>query len=343
MAEFEALLVDELEDEELLLFFDGDTDQEPYPNNWPRFELERYSDSECLTMFRFHKDDIYKLARLFQLPEETKAESRIVWNAIEGLCIMLRRLVYPNRLRDLMPIFGRPESCLSIIFNSVVKHVYEHFSHLITNLNHPWLSHDKLLDYASVVHNSGAPVTRCWGFIDGTVMPIKNQREVYNGHKRTHALKYQSLVIPNSIVANLFGPIEGRRHDAALLAESDLMNNIRYFADENMPLCIYGDSAYPLNEHLLCPYKGGLITEDQEKFNKSMSSARQCVEWTFGKISTLFAFVDYKKNQKLYLQPVGMYYSVCAILTNCHTCLYGSQTASYFNVEPPQLEEYLTE
>jgi hypothetical protein len=106
-------------------------------------------------------------------------------------------------------------------------------------------------------------------------------------------------------------------------------------------MCIYGDSAYPLSEHLLWPYRGARLTKVQEDFNKEMSSVRECVEWIFGKIVNNFAFVDFKKNQKLYLQPVGKYYIVAALLTNCHTCFYGSQAAAYSGVSPPNKESYL--
>ena len=37
--------------------------------------------------------------------------------------------------------------------------------------------------------------------------PGKDQRLVYNGHKRVHALKFQSVSLPNGIIANLFGPV----------------------------------------------------------------------------------------------------------------------------------------
>jgi hypothetical protein len=36
---------------------------------------------------------------------------------------------------------------------------------------------------------------------------MKNQRTVYNGHKRIHAIKFQSVVTPNGLIANLFGPV----------------------------------------------------------------------------------------------------------------------------------------
>ena len=51
----------------------------------------------------------------------------------------------------------------------------------------------------------------CFGFVDGTVRPIsrpdERQRIVYNGHKRVHALKFQSLSLPNGLIGNLYGPV----------------------------------------------------------------------------------------------------------------------------------------
>ena len=51
----------------------------------------------------------------------------------------------------------------------------------------------------------------CFGFIDGTVRPIcrpkQNQRIVYNGHKRVHGLKCQSVVLPSGMIANMYGPV----------------------------------------------------------------------------------------------------------------------------------------
>jgi len=75
--------------------------------------------------------------------------------------------------------------------------------------------------YADAIQAKGAALDICWGFVDGTVRaicrPKVNQRVVYNGHKRVHSLKFQSVVAPNGLIANLLGPVEGRRHDAAML------------------------------------------------------------------------------------------------------------------------------
>ena len=34
-----------------------------------------------------------------------------------------------------------------------------------------------------------------------------HQRLMYNGHKRVHALKFQSVALPNGLIANLYGPV----------------------------------------------------------------------------------------------------------------------------------------
>ena len=61
------------------------------------------------------------------------------------------------------------------------------------------LQSNKLQEFADCIHRKGAPSDSCFGFIDGNVRriarPNKNQRNVYNGHKRVHALKFQSVVI----------------------------------------------------------------------------------------------------------------------------------------------------
>ena len=84
-------------------------------------------------------------------------------------------------------------------------------SHLLASFDQDCLQPNKLQEYADAVYQKSNAFPNCWGFIDGTVRaicrPEKNQRTVYNGHKRFHALKYQSVVAANGLIANLYGPI----------------------------------------------------------------------------------------------------------------------------------------
>ena len=133
-----------------------------------------------------------------------------------------------------------------MITNLVADEIYVRFGHLLRDLDQPWLSRPNLQIFANAVHDKGAALDNCWGFIDGTVRPIcrpqKNQRLVYNGHKRVHAIKFQSVVALNGFIANFYGPVEGRRHDSALLAMSGLLPQLEQhsFALDGQALCIYG-------------------------------------------------------------------------------------------------------
>ncbi|KAG5884470.1 hypothetical protein JTB14_019008 [Gonioctena quinquepunctata] len=161
-------------------------------------------------------------------------------------------------------------------------------------------------------------------------------------HKRFHCVKCQSLLCPDGILVSLLGAFPGRRHDAFIFGQSGLYNqleeNTRF---EDGDFVIYGDQAYGIRELLLCPYPGQALNEAQQNFNLTMSRERQAAEWGFQKIVTEFAFLDFKKNQKLLLQDIECTFKTSVILINCHTCLYSSETAQYFNVVPPNLEEYI--
>lgn len=241
--------------------------------------------------------------------------------------------------------------------------VYSRFEQRLSSLDLVWLDPAAFSD---AVHSKGAALDNCWGFIDGTVRPVarptRSQNVLFSGHKRVHCIKFQvwyytilhvdmnkisvspqSLVTPNGLIAHLFGPIEGKRHDAFMLGESGLAQKlIRYNQASGLPYVVYGDPAYGISRNILAPFRGAQLTIAEKDFNKSMSQVRISVEWTFGKISQYFTYVDLKRNNKILLQPVGKYYAVAALLTNCHTCVYGSLTTTFFNVTPPSLESYLS-
>jgi hypothetical protein len=44
--------------------------------------------------------------------------------------------------------------------------------------------------------------------------------------------------------------------------------------------------------------RGGAISRNQMIVNKRMSAVRICVEWAFGKVLSLFAYLDFKKKSK---------------------------------------------
>ena len=98
-----------------------------------------------------------------------------------------------------------------MIINTVIDFIFENHGCRITEWNHTILNYNALQTYADAVYDKGAALDNCFGFVDGTVRPIcrlnTNQRVIYNGHKRVHALNFQSIAIPNGLIANLCGPV----------------------------------------------------------------------------------------------------------------------------------------
>ena len=68
--------------------------------------------------------------------------------------------------------------------------LHENFHHLLHSFNQPLLSQQNLELYTHAVHDKGAALRNCWGFVDRTVRTIcrpnrRIQRILYNGLKST--------------------------------------------------------------------------------------------------------------------------------------------------------------
>ena len=122
---------------------------------------------------------------------------------------------------------------------------------------------------------------------------------------KSSLISFQSVSMPNGLIAHMFGPIEGRRHDAFILTESCLLSKLKQFERPNgEPYIIYGDPAYGVTAQVLSPYCTNGLTAAEQEFNRRMSAVRVSVERTFGKVLQYFSFLDYKKNHKVLRQPL---------------------------------------
>ena len=95
--------------------------------------------------------------------------------------------------------------------NDVLDFVYDTHSHRITQWHPTILSPADLQICSDSIAAKEAALQICFGFIDGTVRPIcrpgEQQRILYNGHKRLHGLKFQSVALPNGLIGNMYGPV----------------------------------------------------------------------------------------------------------------------------------------
>ena len=170
------------------------------------------------------KDDIPILLNALRIPASCKCPQGTVCSRLEELWLLLNRLAYPCRYFDLISTFGRPVPELCMMANTVLDWVFNEHGFRLTSWNQPFLTPTCLQEYARAITRQGSPLTNCFGFTDGTVRPIcrsgEKQRIVYNGRERVHALISQSIALPNGLIANLYGPVEGERHDAGMLRDA---------------------------------------------------------------------------------------------------------------------------
>jgi hypothetical protein len=155
-----------------------------------------------------------ELAVLLELPQPFRTVNRLNLPAEDALAIALRRLAYPTRMGDLELFFGRSKSSLSRIFNAVIYHIYDRFNHLL-RWDRNRLTVDVLDRFCMAVNAKGVPLNNCFGFIDGTIRQISrpkmNQRLFFNGHRRKHSVKYQSVTTPDGLIS----PFWSRRRPLA--------------------------------------------------------------------------------------------------------------------------------
>ncbi|KAE9173874.1 hypothetical protein PF005_g26091 [Phytophthora fragariae] len=312
-----------------------------------RFCITATTDVDAEFDFRFDVAGILQLVSLFELPEWVTTKHRDCVHKTEALFILLHRLSYPKRLADMHKTFGRSEGALSRIVLHMVEVLFDRYEESI--YFHKHILQSRIAIYADAINQKGAPMANIFGFIDGTKNAIYRpspcagsnenlQRQVYSGHKRVHCLNCQCITTPDGLALHFWGLIEGRRHDVTLLRESKLLNYFEQNQDIFGGYAVYGDPAYGISRYIVSGFRGASTSTREKAFKSAMSSVRESVEWSFGRLKTLWAIINFKKSNKIRLSPVGKYVMISMLMTNCHCCYYkGNPISSFFALAPPSL------
>lgn len=318
-------------------------------NNWYE-NFMCMADDQMLSKFRICREEIPHIVKAVTCNDDSGRTSRNQYskNPLLTTLIILRRLASPCRWIDLEILFGKHSSQLSEIFWEGIENMIESRGHLITGPISAQFIHENAASFSDSIHQKCDAFMHCVGFIDGTVLAISRpgdssiQNAAYNGHKRKHALKYQTITLPNGLILHASGPLEGCRHDWALYVNSGveeqmeemmLFNGIQYF--------IHGDSGYSARAYLDVPFSGSNLTPAQKSANCATAAVRVTVEWMYKEVKLYWSTVDFKRKMRIGEAPVGLLYIAAMLLTNFRNCIYPNTVSQYFNCNPPSLEEYL--
>lgn len=320
--------------------------------------------------FGFLRRDLHKLKRYLQLPQEIILENNSVFSDEEMLLYCLYRYKSCDDQLKHVSVFGRDPSQLSRAFQWFNTFIINTWGQKLDNNLHYWKPF--LPNFADAIRKKVMSLSdntlhyerdefTVFAFIDDNVNHTSRpgagpdyhgdrdeddiQRAFYNGWKKFHGIKWQSIELPNGMCMDLFGPVSFRRHDLELVEESDINDRLADLQeDEEVQYKLYGDRIFLFTSHILRAHPGDVhaLTPQQSRENSIMSKTRIAVEWDFGCTSKLFKFTQFWNNVKLLKhENHRMYYFVSTFLRNLHVCCYGNITSNYFNCKPPSLESYL--
>ncbi len=172
------------------------------------------------------------------------------------------------------------------------------------------------------------------------------QRSVYNGWKKLHGIKVETIYLPNGI-STLFGPESARENDLATLNHSGLDSFLAIVQSRVPPVDRFfgfGDGIFRGLNTIKTYYRaatGAALTPLQRLLNSAFRAARITIEKNYGLSSTVFKVCEHKNAYQLAQRnPYAVeQLRVVYLLTNCYICLNGTHT---FDLAPPSLEQYLS-
>lgn len=303
----------------------------------------RFSEFDVQSTIRFRKEDISGLVDLLELPTWIVTNKRERFHATEALVIFLARLASSDKWeRHLSWLGGRDRASYGRCFNMVLRHVYDRFACRLSGLDQ-W--HDQAEYWAYKAREKGSPAPRVVGFIDGTLRdicrPKVGQRMFYNGHKKKHGIKFQTVQSVCGLIVDYYGPMLGKHGDGRMYSASGIEARVHNMCVRSGGIWyIYGDPAYKLSRYVLRGFRGG-ASSAQRRFSTDMSRIRESVEWGYAGVVALWPLIDFKSRMKKNEVPVGKLAAVACFMYNMHACFYGNQISHYFDCPPPSAREYV--
>ena len=277
-----------------------------------------------------------RLLRVLQWPPVMYTINQVAFSSEICLLMVLYRFAFPSTLNKLEVIFGIHYSVCSHIIKQGVNLLATKFENRLIHFDFE-LVIQRLEEYQMAIERkSKGAATTCFALIDATLHQIyrswvgRRRRTIRNnnniqqaassGYKRHHGLKFQSVIVPDGMIVEMFGPVEGRRHDTTVLKSSNLEQQLLRLPPNTY---IYGDQAYPVRPWLLSPYRGANKSIHMRAWNRKMRTVRISVEHGYKIITSLWSHLKYVPAQKVFRTPVAKQFKFWhAVLSPTFTTAY---------------------
>ena len=159
----------------------------------------------------------------------------------------------------------------------------------------------------------------CYGAVDGSIFPIRKPfrkyryEEYWSGRKKLYCINTQVIVNGDNMFTDVDVSWPGLVHDARIWRNSTVYSFLRRNITD---LSLLGDTAYPIAEYIMTPYKTAQLLGDPNKrrFNDILCEGRVIVEHTLGQMKSRFQTL--LNPIRLSLPNIPHFIIACCVLHN---------------------------
>ena len=147
-----------------------------------------------------------KMVEGLEIPNQFVSTSWYTFTGLEAFCLLCAHFCSAVEMYSLSMLYDHSQSSISECLNELVEYIDNTWEHLL-GCDEEHLQPSELAWYANAIHQCDAPIKTVCGFIDCTMQRIAHctwwQWQTYHGHKKFHALKFWTLMLPNCIIGHL--------------------------------------------------------------------------------------------------------------------------------------------
>ena len=306
--------------------------------------LATWNDNDLYDMRITDRGHIAKLLTALQIPVRWECDNGTIEDREVGFLMFLFWISFPRKLSRMQTEFGREYSQISRILKAVWVFMDINWGHLVTN-NIPYFV-ARLPEYnrrflAKYQRVHGFPCSprfsRTALFTDGTKVQINRGQQInYSGHKHIYCYSFLLTTAMDGMIVDAYGPRVGSDNDHGMQNNSQLGQQLSA-AQVGQPLMYVSSTDKGLHAQVcIVPMYNNVPNTIAQQWENHCVSAMRCTnEWDVGRPKSLFKYLDYRKVHFDHLQPIGLFFRVCCIMTNAITILDHNQSSEYYHCLPP--------